>query len=171
MTKVDEHKIWFDKGVSLLEEKKYAQALDCFQKAIDIQPHFIPSWVYKGISLEQLQRYDEAIDCYTLAIQINPNVADLWYNKGATYCIMKRYHDALTCFDKVLEIEPLHALAKTTRSLVIVMPSIIPLTPKKPDKNNNQEDSSSEEVEIPIPIQRHRQLQDEVGKFFETEFE
>lgn len=168
MSKVDEHKTWFDNGVTLLEEKEYAQALDCFQKAIDLQPHFVPAWVYKGISLEQLQRYDEAIDCYTQAIQINPNVADLWYNKGATYCVLKRYNDALTCFDKVLDIEPNHALAKTTRSLVITMPPIIPLTPKKPDKDSVREDSNSEEVEISRTIQRRRELQNEREQFFES---
>ncbi|HEY9801664.1 MAG TPA: tetratricopeptide repeat protein [Leptolyngbyaceae cyanobacterium] len=159
MTKIDEYKTCFDKGVALLEEKKYREAQEFFQKSIDIQPDFIPAWVYKGISLEQLRCYEEAIDCYSQAIKINPNVADLWYNKGATYCLMKRYNDAIFCFDRVLEIEPNNALAKTTRFLVINQPSIVELTPKKPEYGRNKEDSNSEEVEVPIREKRHQQVE------------
>jgi tetratricopeptide (TPR) repeat protein len=146
--KIHEYESYFNTGVTLLEDKKYTEARDNFQKAIDIEPKFIHAWIYKGISLEELQQYEEAIKCYSQAIQINPDVADLWYNKGATYCKMKRYQDALTCFDKVLEIEPLNALVKTTRALVIAKPPMIEIPPNKPDKDGNKEGSNSEEVEI-----------------------
>ncbi len=169
MTKSPEHETWFNTGVMLLENKKYPEARDNFQKAINIEPKFIPAWVCKGISLEKLQQYEEAIECYSQAIQINPDVADLWYNKGATYCMMKRYRDALTCFDKVLELEPDHALAKTTRALVIAKPPMIEIPANKPDKDKNKEGSNSEEVEISIP--KYREWNIELGKFSEKEME
>ena len=168
MATIHEHETWFNQGVTLLEDKKYPEARDNFQKAIDIQPKFIPAWVYKGISLEELQQYELAIDCYTQAIEINPDVADLWYNKGATYCKMKRYGDALSCFDKVLEIEPNNALAKTTRALVIAKPPMIDISPNRPNKDGN-EGSNSEEVEISIPRNREREI--ELGRFGENEME
>lgn len=167
MAKIDEYKTWFDQGVAFLETKDYEKAHDYFQKSIDIQPDFIPAWVYKGISLERLQRYEDAIQCYSQAIKINPNAADLWYNQGTTYCIMRRYQDALTCFDKVLEIEPNNALAKTTRFLVINKPSIIELTPKKPEYGRNKEAANSEEVEVPKV--REKSKQSEFTKFQEKQ--
>ncbi|MGK7874622.1 MAG: tetratricopeptide repeat protein [Xenococcaceae cyanobacterium] len=157
MTKFQKHETWFDKGVALQEAEKYAEALDCFQKAIDIKPDFIPAWVYKGISLEQLQRYEEAIKSYNQAIQINPNVADLWYNKGATFCKLKRYNDALACFDKVLDIEPDNALAQTTRTLILATPPVFKPTPKRPDQPEIKADSMSEEAEISASLDIPRQ--------------
>ena len=47
MTKSHDYETWFDKGVALQEEENYAEALACFQKAIDIKPEFIPAWVTK----------------------------------------------------------------------------------------------------------------------------
>ena len=158
MTKSHESETWFDKGVALQEEKKYTEALACFQKAIDIKPDFIPSWVYKGICLEQLQRYEAAITCYNQAIEINPNVADLWYNKGTTYCTLKRYNDALSCFDRVLEIEPDNAMAQTTRSLILATPEIFKITPLRSNPNERNTDESSEEVEISLEREIGRQV-------------
>ena len=154
MTQFHEHKTWFDKGVALQEKEKYAEALDCFQKAIDIKPDFSPAWVYKGISLEQLQRYGEAIASYNQAIQINPNVADLWYNKGATFCQLRQYDNALACIDKVLEIDPNHALAQTTRSLILATSPVLKPTPPGTDPRQDKDDSSAEEVQIPREIPR-----------------
>lgn len=167
MVKNHKYETLFNEGMTLLENKKYTEARDSFQKAIDIEPKFIPAWIYKGISLEELEKYEEAIKCYAEAIQINPDVADLWYNKGATYCKMNRYGDALSCFDKVLEIEPDNALAKTTRALVIAKPPMIEIPSNKPDKDGNKEGSNSEEVEISIP--RHREWEIDLRKSDEKE--
>jgi tetratricopeptide (TPR) repeat protein len=117
MNKLSIYETWFDQGITLQESDKHAEALACFQKAIEMKPDFIPAWVYQGISLEQLERYDEALASFDEAIEINPNVTDLWYNKGATLCQLQRYEDAMTCFDKVLEIDPNNAIAQTARSL------------------------------------------------------
>jgi tetratricopeptide (TPR) repeat protein len=157
MTRSHEYETWFDKAVTLQEEKNYTEALTCFQKAIDIKPDFIPAWVYKGICLEQLEQYEAAIECYNQAIQINPNVADLWYNKGTTYCTLKRYNDALSCFERVLEIEPDNAMAQTTRSLILATPEIFKIIPQRSNPNETNTDEPSEEVEISLERERGRQ--------------
>lgn len=169
MTKYHDYETWFDKGMALQEQENYAEALACFQKAIDIKPDFIPAWVYKGICLEQLKRYEEAIACYNQAIQINPNVTDLWYNKGTTYCTWKRYNDALACFDRVLEIEPHNAIAQTTRSLLLATPEIFKLTPNRPDPSEGNTDETSEEVEIPREREIGRQTYTSLWQSSENE--
>lgn len=164
---IDKHETCFNEGVTLLENKEYTQARDSFQKAIDIEPKFIPAWVYKGMSLEELEQYEEAINCYNQAIRINPDVADLWYNKGATYCKMKRYGDALNCFNKVLEIEPLNALAKTARALVIAQPTTIETSSNKIDEDGDKEGSNSSDAES--YTSRYWGLETELGNFDEKE--
>lgn len=171
MTRSHEYETWFDKGVALQEQKNYAEALACFQNAIDIKPDFIPAWVYKGICLEQLKQYEAAIACYNQAIQINPNVADLWYNKGTTYCTLKRYNDALSCFDRVLEIEPDNAIAQTTRSLILATPEIFKLTPQRSNPNERNTDESSEEVEISLERLRRQQTYTSLSQSRENEMQ
>ncbi|MGL4499924.1 MAG: tetratricopeptide repeat protein, partial [Planktothrix sp.] len=46
MTKAPDCEIWFEQGMVWQEQENYAQALDCFEKAIACNPHFIPAWVY-----------------------------------------------------------------------------------------------------------------------------
>jgi tetratricopeptide (TPR) repeat protein len=108
--------------MALQDEGKHAEALECFQKATEINPHFIPAWVYQGIALEQLGKYEEAIARYSKAIEINPNVADLWYNKGVTLSNLRRHSEALACFNTVLQIDPHNAIAQTARALTLAVP-------------------------------------------------
>ena len=160
MAKSRKHEEWFDRGIAFQDKEEYLEALNCFQKAIEIKADFIPAWVYKGITLEQLKRYEEAIASYTEAIDRNPDIADLWYNKGASLCRLRRYSDALKCFDRVLAINPHHALAQTTRLLTLAAPpnpiktppqteEKEPIEPMRMERSAAIEISTSTEMEHP----------------------
>lgn len=170
MIQSSDYKAWFDEGMALHDSEKPEAALACFQKAIEIQPDFIPAWVYQGMVLEQLQRYEEAIASYDQAIQINPNVADLWYNKGATLCKLRRYPEALVCFDKVLEIDPNNAIAQTTRALTLATPLIPIKSPKRTDSSENGAKPNSAEAENSIELRISRQGQAYSSETTQIEF-
>ncbi len=166
MTQSPAYEIWFDKGMALQDEENHTEALNCFQKAIDCNPKFIPAWVYKGIALEQLNQYEDAIKCYTEAIEINPDVADLWYNKGATFCKIARYSDALKCFDRVLEIDPYHAICQTTRTLTLATFANPIKMPKFTEEEPEREPIETE-ASIQLSLNRENQvyLSSSEGKF------
>ena len=159
--------MWFEQGMVCQEQENYAQALDCFEKAIGCNPHFIPAWVYKGIILEQLEDYQAAIRCYEKAIKVNPDVADLWYNKGACFCHSYRYKEGLAWFDRVLELEPNHALCKTTRALTL---AAIPNPIKLPRVPTIEEDKQPIKAEASIPLSLIDQ-QEIAGEMGEIELE
>lgn len=119
MAELHDYQTWFEQGLADYELEKPAEALSCFQKAIEVKPDFIPAWIYLGMSLERLQRYEEALAYYEKAIRWNREATDLWYNKGATLAKLHRYEEALGCFERVLELEPNNAIAKTTRCLTL----------------------------------------------------
>lgn len=129
--------------------EQYSQAVDCFQKAIDCQPDFIPAWVYQGIALEQLGEYEAAISCYEIAIKTHPEVAYLWYNKGATMCNLHRYEEALICFDRVLELDPYHAICQTARALTL---ATIPNPIKLPKRKYSESERKPLEAEARIEL-------------------
>ena len=64
------------KGVSFLEDGKYEEALDCFEKILVSNPNDPDIWNKKGVALRSLGRYDEAIESFNKALEIIPRDLD-----------------------------------------------------------------------------------------------
>lgn len=52
---------------------KFTKAIECFNKAIQIDRNFKDAYYYKGVSLNNLRKFTEAIECFDKAIQIDNN--------------------------------------------------------------------------------------------------
>ncbi len=64
------------KGMSFLEDGKYEEALDCFEKILVSNPNNHDIWNKKGIALRSMGRYDEAIECFNKSLEISPRDLD-----------------------------------------------------------------------------------------------
>ncbi|EDZ95793.1 TPR repeat-containing protein [Limnospira maxima CS-328] len=64
----------FDRGNQLLQSGKLEEAVDAFQKAIALHPHFHWSHYKLGEALEKLGRLEEAVVAYKNAISCNPKL-------------------------------------------------------------------------------------------------
>ena len=73
---------WFDKGKSYHDQKRYEEALECYDKALKIKPDDARIWNNKGVDLVELKRYEEALECYDKALKIKPDDSEIWNNKG-----------------------------------------------------------------------------------------
>jgi tetratricopeptide (TPR) repeat protein len=121
---------WRRKGDAALREYKgEAEALKCFDKALEINPTDAGAWSGKGIALDQLGRREEAMKCYDKALEINPGAAYVWSNKIGVLTYLKKFEEAIVCLDKLLEIEPtpshwsgkgdtLHTLGRDAEAIV-----------------------------------------------------
>jgi tetratricopeptide (TPR) repeat protein len=58
--------LWFNKGYALIQLEKYEEAIECYDKAIKIEPNDALAWDTKGIALVNLGKNNEAIECYAL---------------------------------------------------------------------------------------------------------
>ena len=65
-----------EKGTRLLEDTKYDEALECFDRVISLDPKNTHAWNQKGVALRSLGRYDEAIECFNKALEIVPKDLD-----------------------------------------------------------------------------------------------
>ena len=68
---------------------KYDQAIECYDKAIALEPRDFAAWHNKGELLFSLKKHDQAIECYDKAIALNPNFAGAWYNKALIFDELK----------------------------------------------------------------------------------
>ena len=107
---------WYNKGLSLLTDEKYAESLACFDKAlpsfVDDDTMVIRLLNARGNSLYYLERYGECIEAYHKAMSINPAgvTGATLYNMGTAYGEVERFQDGIKCFEQGLSkkrFEPL----------------------------------------------------------------
>lgn len=85
---------------------KYTEAVNDFQKSLDIDPINSDAMRELALTYEELNNFKQAEDTYKKAIGLKP---DYWagYNYlGAFYFSQQRYEDALKQFEKVVELTP-----------------------------------------------------------------
>jgi curved DNA-binding protein CbpA len=96
---------WRNKGGALYALGKYDEAIECYDKAIEIDPGSPVVWNNKGLALNSLGKYDEAIASYDKAIEIDPDDADVWNNKGLALNSLGNNDEAKKCHDRSKELE------------------------------------------------------------------
>jgi len=105
-TDKDSPLFWNNKGVTLCRQKNFKESIECFDRAIELNPSYTDALVNKGISLSKLKKYDDAIKCYSKALEFAPKNIDAWNNRGITLSKEGKHEEAIRCYDKGLEINP-----------------------------------------------------------------
>ncbi len=97
---------WYNKGLTLLTEEKYTEALACFDRAL---PTFVNDDEMvvrllnaRGNAFYYLKNFSDCIDAYHEAMKINPSgvTGATLYNMGTAYAEVERYADAIKCFEQ-----------------------------------------------------------------------
>ena len=55
---------WMKKGALLEDFELYEEAIDCYNKALEIEPTYAMFWLTKGGAFIGLNRFDNAINCF-----------------------------------------------------------------------------------------------------------
>ncbi len=104
-------KQYYNKGNALATLDKYSEAIDCFDKAIELNPNHARAYSNKGNALYDLDNYSEAIDCFDKAIELNPNHAHAYSNKGNALYDLGKHSEAIDWFDQAIKLNPNYAPA------------------------------------------------------------
>ena len=88
------------------DQRKYDEAIDCYQKAIQFNQTFAGSYYHIGSVLEVMGQYDEAINYYQKAIKYDPNFIGSYNNLGNAYRKLDRLDEAIPYFQKAIELNP-----------------------------------------------------------------
>ncbi|MFQ3573040.1 MAG: tetratricopeptide repeat protein [Thermodesulfovibrionales bacterium] len=97
--------VWSNKGACLLDLDRYDEALDAFNKALELDSSNY--YACMGIGLIHLERADvqKALDFFKRATICNPRFPDAWYEAGAVLSNMKRYNEAINFFNNAILID------------------------------------------------------------------
>lgn len=105
-----------DKGIELMREEKFTQAIECFKKVIEIDPNYEKVWLHMGYCYDGNYNSDKAMECYRKAIDSDPKDYEAYYNLGNQYLDLSDpfiddepygdYEQAIKYYEKAIEIEP-----------------------------------------------------------------
>ena len=95
-----------EEGNRYYKKKEYHRAIDCYRKAIQINPRYSESYTNLGVALRSINKTEEAIDCYRKAIQINSQNSESYNNLGVALYETNKTEEAIDCFRKAIQINP-----------------------------------------------------------------
>ncbi len=97
---------YFNEGNSLLNSGKTEEAIQSYNKAIELNSE-IPEYHYnKGVALLQLGKYDEAIVSFDSSIELAPEFKEPYINKIVCLLQTNKAEEALETSYKCLEFYP-----------------------------------------------------------------
>lgn len=102
----DSDEIYNNKCLTLINLNRFNEAIECYDKALKINPNNVKAWNNKAFALHNLNRLDEAIECYDKSLEIDPNFISSLRNKAFALRTLNRLDEAIECYDKVLKIDP-----------------------------------------------------------------
>ncbi|MDP2922339.1 MAG: tetratricopeptide repeat protein [Candidatus Omnitrophota bacterium] len=104
--KVSQAGFYFVQGGDCLFGGDYNQAIENYEKAIQIDPNYVEAYNNLGYSYRSIGKYKQAITYYQKAIQIKPNFIPAYANLGALYNQLNEYQNAKDYLTKGVQIDP-----------------------------------------------------------------
>lgn len=98
-------KEWLDKGIALMSEEKYAEALNAFNKAAEINPASVWAHINRGWALNTVGEYYQALKVYDKAADIDPRNPYIYVNRGMSYNSIGDYQRALLDEDQAITLD------------------------------------------------------------------
>jgi len=113
---------WNDKGVALMELKKYQDALKCFEEVIQLEPGDNMAWYNRGYVLMLLEEYQEAVNTFDLFTSRYTKKDDFYkyglYMKAKGLYHLKEYEKSMELIKKSLKMDKKFQEARELMKLV-----------------------------------------------------
>ena len=97
---------WNLEGIEYSKQGNMEKAMECFDKAIEINPLFKLPWANKADIFLRLKKYDEALNCVNKALEQHPNWTEGLKLKAMILINMGRNEEALEFLERTLKINP-----------------------------------------------------------------
>lgn len=103
---------WFNLGVVALRQKKSADAIDDFTRAVALRPDYALAQLNLGALLLDAGQIKEAVDHLLAAQKLEPDNISVYLNLGMALEKGNDPVDAIRAYERVLELDPGNAFAK-----------------------------------------------------------
>jgi tetratricopeptide (TPR) repeat protein len=107
-----------NRGGTLINEKRYEEAITDFSKAIELRPDYYDAYNNRGILFMDIQKNGEALRDFNKAIELEPTHAEVYSNRGLLLMQFNKNKEALADFDKAIQLQPNYSQAYYNRGLL-----------------------------------------------------
>lgn len=111
---------WYRRGNDLEGNRSYEDAVNAYDKALELNPKYAAAWCDKGRALSRMAifpnatgKYNESLKAFDKATELDPQNSTIWALKGQVLSSMATftgnesiYNDSLQALDKALQIDP-----------------------------------------------------------------
>jgi tetratricopeptide (TPR) repeat protein len=95
---------WVDSGnIFLFQLRKCKEAIEEYDKALELDSKYLSAWLHKGIALGDLGHYTDALHCFEKSIEIDSSCGDAWNDKGIALCKLRRFNESIPCFEQAFQ--------------------------------------------------------------------
>ncbi len=110
---------WVDKGLKLISQQRYDEAIKAFSTAIEIIPRDYQAYNYRGVARALKGDFDRAIADYNKALEIRPRYAEAYNNRGFARTQKGDLQRALNDYSRALEINPFFVDAFNNKAWIL----------------------------------------------------
>ena len=97
---------WVVMGLRAQDRGEVAEALACFDNALELDRGFVRAWFHKGFVLGLMGQHRQALEAFRSAIELDPRVAKAWNNMGVTHTLLEEHDEAVEAFERALALKP-----------------------------------------------------------------
>lgn len=84
-----------DKAQSIIDKRKYDEAIECFDKALSIEPKNDDLLFKKSLLLYEICRYSEVLEAFDKILEMDPKDVETLFKKGCCLYDLDRYPEAI----------------------------------------------------------------------------
>jgi Flp pilus assembly protein TadD len=110
---------WVEKGLKLIGQQQYDEAIEAFSIAIDIIPRDYQAYNYRGVVWALKGDFDQAIADYDKALKILPRYAAAFNNRGFAQTQKGDLQQSLNDYTRALEINPYFVDAYNNKAWIL----------------------------------------------------
>jgi tetratricopeptide (TPR) repeat protein len=97
-----EESAWVNRGFDLAKHGKFQEAIEAFEKALELNPRDVEGWLGKGIALASLDQHRQALECFAHIFRISPDYGEAWFHRAVSLAKLGHHDQAILCYDKAL---------------------------------------------------------------------
>lgn len=110
---------WRYRGLMLANLKRYSEALESFDRAMQLHLDDSVNWDLRGVALQGLNRHAEALASFEKAIEFKPDYQYAWMHRGNALSALGKYEEAVASYDRAIQIQPNFYQAWVKRGAVL----------------------------------------------------